>query len=109
MARISAHHLRADEGLPPARIVEDRHDRDSSIAAHVARRISADGVTCIANRFWDIMPLRRDQKLLPHFGEAGAAVFAVEKVEHRWHDPASLFELICTIASKLSAVLGSKM
>jgi hypothetical protein len=74
----------------------------------VARRISADGITCIANRFWDIMPLRRDQKLLPHFGEASAAVFAVEKVEYRGHDPTSLFELICTIASKLSSVLGPR-
>jgi hypothetical protein len=35
----------------------------------------------IAKRFWDLMPLGRDQKLLPHLGEAGTAVFAVQEVE----------------------------
>jgi hypothetical protein len=45
------------------------------------------------------MSLRRDQKLFPHFGEAGTAVFAVEEVEYSGHDPTSLFELICTIGS----------
>ena len=55
------------------------------------------------------MPLRRDQKLFPHFGEAGTAVFAVEEVEYGGHDPTSLFELICTICSKLSFILESKM
>ena len=36
---------------------------------------------------WDLMALTRDQKkLLPHFGEAGTAVFAVEEVEYRGHD-----------------------
>jgi hypothetical protein len=52
------------------------------------------------------MLLSRDQKLLPHFGEAGAAVFAVEKVEYRGHDPASLFELICTIGPQAIIYLG---
>jgi hypothetical protein len=52
------------------------------------------------------MHLRRDQKLLPHFGEAGAAVFAVEKVEYRGHDPTSLFELICTIGPQAIIFLG---
>jgi hypothetical protein len=95
--------------LPPARIVEDRRDRDSPFAAHVVKRISADSIPGIAIRSRDLMPLRRDKKLFPHFGEASAAVFAVEKVEYRGHDPTSLFELICTIASKLSSVLGFKM
>ena len=56
-------------------------------------------------------PHRREtnQKLFPHFGEAGTAVFAVEEVEYGGHDPTSLFELICTICSELSFVLGSKM
>jgi hypothetical protein len=54
------------------------------------------------------MPLRRDQKLFPHFGEAGTAVFAVEEVEYGGHDPALLFELTCTISSKLSFILGPR-
>jgi hypothetical protein len=41
----------------------------------------------IAIRFWDVMTLSRDEKkLFPHFGEAGTAVFAVEKVEYGGHD-----------------------
>src|SRR3981081_1670346 len=59
-----------------------RRDRGGRPAAHVASWTSADSITCIANRFWDLMPLRRDQKLFPHFGEAGTAVFAVEEVEY---------------------------
>jgi hypothetical protein len=55
------------------------------------------------------MPLRRNQKLFAHFGEAGTAVFAVEEVEYGRHDPTSLFELICTITSKLSFILKSMM
>jgi hypothetical protein len=76
--------------LPPARIVQYRRDRDSPIAAHVVKRISADSITGTASRSRDLMSLRRDQKLLPHFGEASAAVFAVEKVEYRGHDPSNL-------------------
>jgi hypothetical protein len=30
---------------------------------------------------WDLMARSRDQKLFPHFGEAGTAVFAIEEVE----------------------------
>jgi len=40
----------------------------------------------IAIRFWDLMARGRDQKLFPHFGEAGTAVFAVEEVEYDRHD-----------------------
>jgi hypothetical protein len=36
----------------------------------------------IAIRVWDFMALRPDQKLFPHFGEAGTAIFAVEQVEY---------------------------
>jgi hypothetical protein len=104
----STHHC-ADKPSPPARIVERRRDRGGPTAAHVASWTNADSIICIANRFWDLMPLRRDQKLFPHFGEAGTAVFAVEEVEYSGHDPTSLFELICTISSKLSFILGSKM
>lgn len=45
----------------------------------MASRTSAYSILCIANRFWDLMPLRRDQKLFPHFGEAGTAVIAVKR------------------------------
>ena len=50
-------------------------------------------ILCIAKRFWDLMPLRRDQKLCPHLGEAGTAVFAVQEVEYGRHDLTSLFDL----------------
>ena len=50
-------------------------------------------ILCIAKRFWDLMPLRRDQKLFPHLGEAGTAVFAVQEVEYGGHDLTSLFDL----------------
>src|SRR5882724_9568351 len=46
----------------------------------------AAGMTDIAIRFWDLLALSRNQKLLPHFGEAGTAVFAVEEIEYGWHD-----------------------
>jgi hypothetical protein len=45
----------------------------------------------IAIRFRDLMALSREQKLFPHFGEAGAAVFAVEQVEYGRHDPTPSF------------------
>jgi len=57
-------------------------------AVHMASRTSAS-ILGIAKRFWDPMTFRRDQKLLPHFGEAGIAVFAVEEVEYGGHDLAS--------------------
>jgi len=41
----------------------------------------------IAIRFWDFLALSREQqKLLPHFGEAGTAVFAVEEIDYGGHD-----------------------
>ena len=54
----------------------------------------------IAIRFWDLMARSRDQKLFPHFGEAGAAVFAVEEVEYGGHDRTP--RLIITTLSFLS-------
>jgi hypothetical protein len=77
----SIHHC-ADEPSPPARIVELRRDRGGPTATHVASRTSADNILCIANRFWGLVPLRRDQKLLPHFGEVSTAVSAVKHVEY---------------------------
>jgi hypothetical protein len=50
-------------------------------------------ILCIARCFWDLMPLRRDQKLFPHLGEAGTAVFAVQEVEYVGHDLTSLIDL----------------
>jgi hypothetical protein len=58
-----------------------------------ACRTGADSILGITKRFWDLMPIRRDQKLFPHFGEAGTAVFAVEEVEYGGHDLTSLFDL----------------
>jgi len=49
------------------------------------------------------MPLRRDQKLFPHFGEAGTAVFAVKEVKYGRHDPTSLLELI--LLHQLQAII----
>jgi hypothetical protein len=47
----------------------------------------------IAIRFWDIMALSWDQqKLFPHFGEAGTAIFAVEEVEYGGHDRTPSFD-----------------
>jgi hypothetical protein len=51
-----------------------------------AYRTSADSILGIAKRFWDLMPVRRDQKLFPHLGEAGTAVFAVQEIEYGGHD-----------------------
>ena len=50
-------------------------------------------ILCIAKRFCDLMPLMRDQKLFPHLGETGTAVFAVQEVEYGGHDLTSLFDL----------------
>jgi hypothetical protein len=38
------------------------------------------------------MALNQDQKLFPHFGEAGTAVFAVEEVEYGGHDRTPSFD-----------------
>jgi hypothetical protein len=67
---------------------------------------SADSILGIARRFWDLIPVRRDQKLFPHLGEAGTAVFAVQEVEYGGHD---LTFVCCTINSKLSFFLGPEM
>jgi hypothetical protein len=50
------------------------------------------------------MAVSRDQKLFPHFGEAGAAVFAVEEVEYGGHDRTP--SLIITTLSFLSGCKG---
>jgi hypothetical protein len=50
------------------------------MALTAACRTSADSIPAIADRLGDLMLHRRDMKFLPHFGEAGTAVFAVEEV-----------------------------
>jgi hypothetical protein len=70
-----------------------------------ADRAGADSILGIVKRFWEFAPLRRDQKLLPHFGEAGTAVFAVEEVKYGGHDLTSLFDH----QAKLAFFLGFKM
>ena len=66
---------------------------DCPIVAKTA--ILTSGAARIANialRFWDLLPLTRKQKLLPHFGEPGAAVFAVEEIEYGGHDSPLSFD-----------------
>ena len=53
---------------------------------------SANGILGIAICVWELAPLRRDQKLISHFSEAGTAVFAVEEVKYGRHDLTSLFD-----------------
>jgi hypothetical protein len=52
----------------------------------------------------DLMVLNRDQKLFPHFGQAGTAVFAVEEVEYGGHDRTPSFGI--TTLSFLSGCKG---
>jgi hypothetical protein len=40
--------------------------------------MSAGRIAGLPMRFQDIVARNRDQKLFPHFGEAGTAIFAVE-------------------------------
>ena len=57
--------------------------------------ISTSGAAMMADiaiRFWDLMARSRDQKLFPHLGEAGTAVFAVEEVEYGRHDRTPSFD-----------------
>jgi hypothetical protein len=55
--------------------------------------ILTSGVAGIAIRFRDHMALSRDkEKLFPHFGEAGTAVFAVKEVEYSRHDRTPSFD-----------------
>jgi hypothetical protein len=60
--------------------------RNCPIVAKTA--ILSRGVASLANiaiRFRKLLALDRNQKLLPHFGEAGTAVFAVKEIEYGWH------------------------
>jgi len=53
-----------------------------------ARRVRPTNATLICRiiiRLWDLRSFTRDQKLFPHFSEAGAAVFAIEQVEYGGH------------------------
>ncbi|SHH05065.1 hypothetical protein SAMN05444169_5460 [Bradyrhizobium erythrophlei] len=61
--------------------------RDGRRAQTVTTPISRTVRTVdIEIRFWDFMALRPDEKLFPHFGEARAAIFAIQKVENGGHD-----------------------
>src|SRR5258708_7624751 len=62
-------------------------------AAHLACLASPDSIIGVANSFWDLVPFRGDQKLFPHFGQAGTAVFAIKNVEYGGHDLTPLFDL----------------
>jgi hypothetical protein len=75
---------------PPAACQALPVDSETLPGSRVQRFVLRDCLTaacqisanlCIAKRFWDLMPPRRDQKLFPHLGEAGTAVFAVQDVE----------------------------
>src|SRR5258708_19650885 len=56
--------------------------------AETVASISRPGrITRVAIRHRNFRALIRDQKLFPHFGKAGAAVFAVEEVEYGGADP----------------------
>jgi hypothetical protein len=62
--------------------------------AHTATPISSAGrILGIAIRFWNFTVLSRDQKLFPHFGETGTAIFAVKKVKYGGHDRTPSFDL----------------
>lgn len=71
-------------------------------------RTSTDNILHIANRFCDLMPRRRDHKLLPHFGEPGAAVCLIKNVEYGWHRLVWSFELICTVSVYLHLCWGPR-
>jgi hypothetical protein len=47
---------------------------------------SVGRITGIAIRFWNLMAISRNQKLFPHFGETGTAIFAVKKVKYGGHN-----------------------
>jgi hypothetical protein len=79
---------------------------DCPIVAKTA--IPTSGAARIADvvlRFWDLLPITRKQKLLPHFGEPGTTVFAVEEIEYGGHDP-SPCRLIVTTNSHVIISLG---
>ncbi len=61
--------------------------------AETVASISRPGrITRVAIRHRNFRALIRDQKLFPHFGKAGAAVFAVEEVEYGGHDRTPSFD-----------------
>jgi hypothetical protein len=63
------------------------------VVAKTAISTSGANMTDIAIRIRDVIAPSRDQKkLLPHFGEAGTAVFAIEEVEYGGHDQTSSLE-----------------
>jgi hypothetical protein len=57
-----------------------------------ARFSSAGKILGIAIRFWNFTALGREQKLFPHFGETGTAIFAVKQVKYGGHDRTPSFD-----------------
>ena len=67
--------------------------RSCAILAKTAIATSGAGrIADIAILFWDRLARIRNQKLLPHFCEARAAVFAVEEIEYGGHDRTPSFD-----------------
>jgi hypothetical protein len=52
----------------------------------------AGRIVDIAILFWDRRARIRNQKLLPHFRKARAAVFTVEEIEYGGHDRTPSFD-----------------
>jgi hypothetical protein len=77
--------------------------RGHPTVARTATPISSVG-RVLAIRVWNFTALGRDQKLFPHFGETGTAIFAVKQVKYGGHDRTPLFDL--TINSHAIISLG---
>jgi len=60
--------------------------RRSVVAQAAASIIRAGRVAGIPISRRDFIVGNREQKLFPHFGEAGTAIFAVKQVEYGGHD-----------------------
>jgi len=63
-----------------------------NVAETVASIVRSGRIPGVAIRHRNFRALIRDQKLFPHFGKAGAAVFAVEEVEYGGHDRTPSFD-----------------
>jgi hypothetical protein len=60
--------------------------RRGAIAQTAAPIARADRIACIPMPFQHFVASNLYQKLFPHFGETGTAVFAVKQVEYGGHD-----------------------
>ena len=71
----------------------------SVVAKTAIPTVGAASIADITIRVWDHMTFSREKKLLPHFGEAGTAVFAVKEVEYCGHGRTPSFDHDHTIIS----------